>query len=288
MSKKNPEYDFKWCPGCGDFGVKRSIEMAVEKRNIQIEAPMENNVVVAGIGCSGNLVHLLDGKQPFGIHGLHGRTLPVAFGVKMGNPDLNVLIVSGDGDFLSIGGEHIAPQAQRNLDVTAVIMDNGVYGLTKGHSSPTTIFGEVTPSTPYGKIESALNPLDVYLSLGVNFIASGFSAKPRELADLIHQAMNYKGFSIVHEQSPCTTYNDNFEILIGNAKKEIATLVYDVSADYDSTDRQKAVELLSNGGIPLGVIYQNPDAQSLDQRFSEVSQKVRIRDLEGQVGAFAI
>ena len=136
MSKKNPEYDFKWCPGCGDFGVKRAIELGVERRNIEMEQPMEQTVVVAGIGCSGNLVHLLDGTQPFGIHGLHGRSLPVAFGVKMANPELNVLIVSGDGDFLSIGGEHIAPQAQRNLNVTAVIMDNGVYGLTKGQSSP--------------------------------------------------------------------------------------------------------------------------------------------------------
>ena len=99
MSKKNPEYDFKWCPGCGDFGVKRALEMGVEKRNIELEQPMVNTVVVAGIGCSGNLVHLLDGVQPFGIHGLHGRSLPVAFGVKMGQPDLNVIIVSGDGDF---------------------------------------------------------------------------------------------------------------------------------------------------------------------------------------------
>ena len=98
MSKKNPEYDFKWCPGCGDFGVKRALEWGMEKRNIELEQPMENTVVMAGIGCSGNTVHLLDGTQPFGIHGLHGRTLPMAFGIKMGRPDLNVVIVSGDGE----------------------------------------------------------------------------------------------------------------------------------------------------------------------------------------------
>ena len=182
MSKKNPEYDFKWCPGCGDFGVKRALEMGVEKRNIELEQPMVNTVVVAGIGCSGNLVHLLDGVQPFGIHGLHGRSLPVAFGVKMGQPDLNVIIVSGDGDFLSIGGEHIAPQAQRNLNVTAIIMDNGRIRADKG--SELTHHGSLGlshPPRPTVRWRTALNPLEMYLTLGVNFIASGFSSKVRGL-----------------------------------------------------------------------------------------------------------
>ena len=288
MTKKNPEYDFKWCPGCGDFGVKRAIEWAMEKRNIALEAPMQDTVVVAGIGCSGNLVHLLDGDQPFGIHGLHGRSLPVAFGVKGGNPDLNVIVVSGDGDFLSIGGEHIAPQAQRNLNVTAVVMDNGVYGLTKGQSSPTTIFGEITPSTPYGKIEQPLNPLEVYLSLGVNFVASGFSANPRKLADLINEAMSYDGFSIVHVQSPCTTYNDTFSALKGDVKKGISPVAWDVDDDYDPSDRQKAQQIIASGGIPLGVIYKNPDSVSLDARTREMAEKVKIGDLDQQLNAFSI
>ena len=123
MTDKNPEYDFKWCPGCGDFGVRRALEQAVASRLTDKEEPIENTVVVAGIGCSGNMVHLLEGPQPFGIHGLHGRALPIAFGTKMARPELNVVVVAGDGDFLSIGMEHIAPQAQRNLNVTAVIMD---------------------------------------------------------------------------------------------------------------------------------------------------------------------
>src|SRR5690242_15767569 len=154
MSKKNPEYDFKWCPGCGDFGVRRSIEVALAERVTKTGKPIETNVVVAGIGCSGNMVHMLEGPQPFGIHGIHGRSLPIAFGIKMGRPDLNVLVVAGDGDFLSIGAEHIGPQAQRNLNITCVIMDNGVYGLTKGQSSPTTELGVITSSTPYGKVEN--------------------------------------------------------------------------------------------------------------------------------------
>ena len=129
MSKKNPEYDFKWCPGCGDFGVRRALEMAMIDRLEESGQPAESNVVVAGIGCSGNLVHLLEGAQPYGFHGIHGRSLPIALGVKMARPELNVVVVAGDGDFLSIGAEHIGPQASRNLNICAVIMDNGVYGL---------------------------------------------------------------------------------------------------------------------------------------------------------------
>ena len=288
MSKKNPEYDFKWCPGCGDFGVKRALEMGVEKRNIEMEMPMENTVVVAGIGCSGNLVHLLDGVQPFGIHGLHGRSLPVAFGVKMGNPDLNVVVISGDGDFLSIGGEHIAPQAQRNLNVTVVIMDNGVYGLTKGQSSPTTDLGVITPTTPFGKLENALNPLELYITLGVSFVASGFSSKIRDLANLITQGMKHPGFSIVHVQSPCTTYNDNYDQLKGNVKKGIEPIVWDIPEDHDATDRQAAYNLLQQEGLPLGILYQNDESVSLDQRADVMREKAPQRNADHQLAAFRI
>ena len=273
MSAKNPEYDFKWCPGCGDFGVRRSLEFAVSERMQRTELPMENNVVVAGIGCSGNLVHLLEGPQPYGFHGVHGRTLPVAMGIKMARPELNVIIVAGDGDFLSIGMEHLAPQAARNLDVCAVIMDNGVYGLTKGQSSPTTELGQTTSSTPYGKIEESLNPLELYFTLGVSFIASGFSSQPKALAELITEGMNHNGFAIVHVQSPCTTYNDTYEVIKGNAKKGIEPTLWDVPEDHDPSERRAAYELIQAGGLPVGVLYQDTSRQSLDQRLHQVQQK---------------
>ena len=116
MTSKNPEYDFKWCPGCGDFGVRRALETAISRRTVEMEIAPENNVIIAGIGCSGNMVHLLEGDQPYGFHGIHGRSLPIAMGAKMGNTDLNVVVVAGDGDFLGIGLEHISPQAARNLN----------------------------------------------------------------------------------------------------------------------------------------------------------------------------
>ena len=287
MSDKNPEYDFKWCPGCGDFGVRRALEQAVERRLIETEEPIENNVVVAGIGCSGNMVHLLEGPQPYGIHGLHGRTLPVAMGVKVGRPDLNVVIVAGDGDFLSIGMEHIAPQAQRNLNVCAVIMDNAVYGLTKGQSSPTAEEGLVTSSTPYGKPEDGLNALRLYLSVGVSHVASAMSSKIKDLADMIYNAMEYPGFSVVHVQSPCTFYNNTYEQLKGNAKKGIEPLAWDIAEEHDPSDIQAAHNIVNRGGVPVGLLYQAEDRTTFHERMEAMYAKVESKSAQELVDSYA-
>ncbi|MBT98713.1 MAG: 2-oxoacid ferredoxin oxidoreductase [Dehalococcoidia bacterium] len=286
MSKKNPEYDFKWCPGCGDFGVRRAIEFAMIGRLEETGQPMANNVVVAGIGCSGNLVHLLEGEQPYGIHGIHGRSLPIALGVKMAKPTLNVVVVAGDGDFLSIGGEHIAPQAARNLNVCAVVMDNGVYGLTKGQSSPTTLQGKITSSTPFGKLETKTNPLELYLTLGVSFIASGFSGQPRPLSKLIQQGMEHPGFSIIHVQSPCTTYNDTFIELKGDLANGIQPGLWDIPEEHDTTDRAAAHELLQQGGVPVGVLYNDTSRVSLDEAVVGTWEKAQPKTVEQLLGAF--
>ena len=286
MSKKNPEYDFKWCPGCGDFGVRRSLGLAMIDHLEESGQPMENNVVVAGIGCSGNLVHLLEGSQPYGFHGIHGRSLPIALGVKMARPELNVVVVAGDGDFLSIGAEHIGPQASRNLNICAVIMDNGVYGLTKGQSSPTTKQGEITSSTPYGKMETQQNPLELYLTLGVSFIASGFSGQPRPLASLIKQGMDHPGFAIVHVQSPCTTYNDTFEELKGDPKKGIEPALWAIPDEHDAADRNSAYGLLQQGGVPVGVVYKDDVRPSLDQQLEQTWEKARTKTTEELMKAF--
>lgn len=279
MSAKNPEYDFLWCPGCGDFGVRRALEWALQSRSEKYETPMSNNVLVAGIGCSGNLVHLFEGDQPFGIHGIHGRTLPIAFGVKMGRPELNIVVVAGDGDFLSIGAEHIAPAALRNVDITCVIMDNGVYGLTKGQSSPTSHFGAHTTSTPYGKIEASVKPFERYLAYGVSFIASHYSSRPRDLAKLIERAMEHRGFSIVHVQSPCTTYNDTYDLLKGDRKLGIPPLVYQIPEDHNPADWDQAICAARGDGIPLGVIYEI-DAPTLEDRQEALRQRVGSKSVE--------
>ena len=287
MSAKNPEYDFKWCPGCGDFGVRRAIDGALKQHLIETERPIEETVVVAGIGCSGNMLHLMEGPQPYGIHGIHGRSLPIAMGVKMASPELNVVVVAGDGDFLSIGMEHIAPQAARNLDVTAIVMDNAVYGLTKGQSSPTTKLDEITSSTPYGKPEEALNPLKLYLTLGVTYVGSALSSKVKDLTNMIGNAMNHKGFSVVHVQSPCTTYNNTYEELKGNPKKGIAPLAWDIPDDHDPADIDSAFSVTNQGGVPLGVIYQD-ERPSLDQRIAAKSEKMKPRDVGRMIDSYAI
>jgi len=288
MTTKNPEYDFTWCPGCGDFGVRRALEFAMVDRNIKTEMPMTSNVVVAGIGCSGNLVHLLEGEQPYGFHGIHGRSLPIAFGVKMGRPDLNVVVVAGDGDFLSIGMEHIAPQAARNVNVCAVIMDNGVYGLTKGQASPTTVPETVTNSTPFGKLETSVNPLDLYLTLGVTYIASGFSSKPKDLSKLILDGMEHPGFSIVHVASPCTTYNDTYQELKGNKKLGIAPTAWPIPDGHDPSDKNAARSIIAEGGVPLGVVYRDTERPSLDMRMDAIRARGSQQDVATLLAAYDI
>jgi 2-oxoglutarate ferredoxin oxidoreductase subunit beta len=290
MTKRNPEYDFKWCPGCGDFGVVRAIELTLADRMQRLGEPIEKTAIVAGIGCSGNLVHLQEGPQPFGIHGIHGRTLPIAWGLKSSRPDINVIVVAGDGDFLSIGAEHIGPQAKRNVDVTAVVMDNGIYGLTKGQASPTTHLNVVTTTTPYGKLDDPLNPLEVYLGLGVSMVVSAVSSRPKDLAQLIGQAIDYPGFSIVHVQSPCVTYNDTYEALKGNEKKGIEPAAYQLPDGYDPTDVNAALAHARSGRIPLGVLYQRADSVPMHKRLESAmaSHNARERSVDQMLASFAI
>ncbi len=288
MSDKNPEYDFKWCPGCGDFGVRRALEQAVARRIIEREEPVEQNVVVAGIGCSGNMVHLLEGAQPYGIHGLHGRTLPIALGVKMGRPELNVVVVAGDGDFLSIGMEHIAPQAQRNLNVCAVIMDNAVYGLTKGQSSPTAAEGMVTSSTPYGKPDSGIDALNFYLAIGTSFVASGISTKIKDLADLIYEGMEHPGFSIVHVQSPCTVFNNTYGQLKGNKRKGIAPLAWSIDDGHDTSDMRAARGVVERGGVPLGILYKDASQFSFEDRMAGILSKATPKTAKELVDSYSV
>ncbi|MCY4583840.1 MAG: thiamine pyrophosphate-dependent enzyme, partial [Chloroflexi bacterium] len=181
-----------------------------------------------------------------------------------------------------------APQAARNLNICAVIMDNGVYGLTKGQSSPTTVEDTVTSSTPYGKLESTLNPLDLYLTLGVTYIASGYSTKPRDLAGLIKRGMEHDGFSIVHVNSPCTTYNDTYALLKGNKAKGIDPLAWEIPNDHDSGSKAAARDIIEQGGVPLGVVYQDPSRPSLDQRLAGVRERVTARTPEALLNTFAV
>lgn len=197
--------DFKgkdpiWCPGCGDFGVLTALQKAAA--NLILDP--SRTVLATGIGCSGNITAYF---RTYGIHGIHGRVLPLATGVKVGNPDLTVIAAGGDGDGFGIGLGHFLHAARRNVDITYVVMDNQVYGLTKGQTSPTTPLDMSTKASPLGPLAAPLNPLALALSAGATFVAQGYSANQKELVELIERGIRHKGFAFINVQSPCVTYN---------------------------------------------------------------------------------
>lgn len=189
-----------WCPGCGDFGVLNSLQTACAT----LEIDPKDLVVVSGIGCSSNLPGFI---HSYGMHTLHGRGVAVAQGVKLGNHNLTVVAAGGDGDGYGIGVGHFIHAMRRNLDMTYIVMNNQIYGLTTGQTSPTTAKAQKTKSTPGGNLENALNPLGLALMAGASFVGRGFSGDANGLADIMTQAIAHKGFSLVDVLSPCVTYN---------------------------------------------------------------------------------
>jgi 2-oxoglutarate ferredoxin oxidoreductase subunit beta len=190
-----------WCAGCGHFAVLSAITKALA----HLSLPPEQVALVSGIGCSSRLPAY---THVYGFHGIHGRALPIASGLKVARPDLTVLVTGGDGDGFSIGGNHFMHACRRNLDLTYIVMDNEVYGMTKGQASPTTAPDwEQSSLTPHGTGLPSFNPAAIALASGAGFIARGFSGDPTSLTDLLIQGIQYPGFSFIHVLSPCITYH---------------------------------------------------------------------------------
>jgi 2-oxoglutarate ferredoxin oxidoreductase subunit beta len=211
----------------------------------------EDVVCVAGIGCSSRFPFFVNA---YGFHGVHGRAMPIATGVKTANPKLTVLALGGDGDGFAIGGGHFIHAARRNLDITYVIMDNAVYGLTKGQTSPTASLGYVSKSTPKGSLDQPLNPLTLAITCGATFVARAFSGKPKEMADLIVQGIEHRGFALIDAYSPCPTFNkiNTFQFY----RDEVATL----PAGYDPTDLSEAFKYASVADpLYTGLLYHRTD-----------------------------
>ena len=190
-----------WCPGCGDFGIVNSIQMALA----EMEIPRHQTAIFSGIGCSGKTSHFIN---VFGVHTLHGRVLTFAQGAKISNPNLEIIAVGGDGDGLGIGAGHFVAAGRRNVDMTYIIFDNAVYGLTKGQASPTLKLGEKTKSLPTPNTNYNVNPIGLAIASGFTFAARGYSYDVRQLKDLIIAAVNHKGLAFVDVLQPCPTYND--------------------------------------------------------------------------------
>ncbi len=236
-----------WCPGCGDFSVQAAIQRAAA--NVGLEP--EQLAVVSGIGCSGRISGYI---HAYGFHGTHGRALPIAQGLKMANRELTVIASGGDGDGFAIGMGHTIHAIRRNIDITYIVMDNQIYGLTKGQTSPRSAEGFKTKSTPEGSIESPLAPLEMALAAGATFVAQAFSGNLKQLTALIEAGIKHKGFSLINVFSPCVTFNkiNTYDWF----KENIVDL--DEIPDYDPSNRVLAMtKLMETNGMLTGLIYQD-------------------------------
>src|SRR6185503_14180446 len=246
--------DPDWCPGCGDFGVLAALQKAL----VDLQIRPYNVVTISGIGCSSNFPGFI---ETYGMHTLHGRSLAVATGMKMANHGMTVLVTGGDGDGFGIGGNHFMHTMRRNVDLTYIVMDNQIYGLTTGQTSPTSRLGMKTKSMPFGSVEAPINPISLALSAGATFVARGFSAEQKHLTELLKQAIQHKGFSFLDVFSPCVTYNhDNtFQWFKPRVKK------LEENPSYDSSDWLMAMEKSLEWGdeIPIGKFFERTDVPTL-------------------------
>jgi 2-oxoglutarate ferredoxin oxidoreductase subunit beta len=238
-----------WCPGCGDFGVVQALYRALAA----VGRPPHEIAFVSGIGCSSRIPGY---TTAYGFNSVHGRALPIAQGIKIANPELLVLVAGGDGDGFSIGGGHLPHAVRRNVDLTYVVMDNQIYGLTKGQLSPTSHVGLKTVTSGYGSLEQPVNPLLYVLAYGAGFVAQGTPADMAGLSAVIEEAIRYPGFAFVNVQSPCVTFGeDDWQLKQHKAQmKALAQL------GHDPADRLRAMDLAQAYGRELytGVLYRNP------------------------------
>ena len=203
LSKKDFEsdQDTRWCPGCGDYSVLAQTQRIMPELGI----PRENIVFISGIGCSSRFPYYMN---TYGFHTIHGRAPTIASGVKMANPDLSVWVITGDGDALSIGGNHFIHSMRRNFDVNVLLFNNRIYGLTKGQYSPTSEQGKVTKSTPLGSLETPFNPISLALASGSTFVARALDRDPEHLRMIIKSAFEHKGTSFIEIYQNCNIFND--------------------------------------------------------------------------------
>ncbi|MEM0156260.1 MAG: thiamine pyrophosphate-dependent enzyme [Thermoplasmataceae archaeon] len=236
-----------WCPGCGNFAQLSAISGALVELGIE----PKDTVIASGIGCSSNLPEFIN---TYGFHGLHGRLLPVAEAIKWANSKLTVIGYGGDGDGFFEGTQHFFHAAKRNVDITYIVSDNQIFGLTTGQASPTSEIGMVTKTTPNGNIEKPLNPIDFALTAGATFVARGFSGDAKHLKEIIKAGIQHKGFSFIDVFSPCVTFNKI------NTYDFFRKRVYHLEGN-DRKDLMQAHRIAQELGdrIPIGILYENSE-----------------------------
>jgi 2-oxoglutarate ferredoxin oxidoreductase subunit beta len=243
-----------WCPGCGNFGILSAVKGAL----IELGLEREQVVLVSGIGCHGKMVNYVNVN---GFHGIHGRVLPTATGIKLANPELTVIGFAGDADQYDEGWDHFSHAVRRNIDITLIVHDNQILGLTTGQTTATSLQGFKTKSTPFGSVVPPLNPIAHALVSNGTFVARGFAGDPKHLQSLIVEAVRHKGFSYLDVFQPCVTFN------YMNTYQWFRERVYKLEeTGHDSTDRWKALEKSFEFGdrIPIGIFYREEKPTYLD------------------------
>jgi 2-oxoglutarate ferredoxin oxidoreductase subunit beta len=251
-----------WCAGCGDFGALTGVYRAMA----ELQWEPWNSVVVSGIGCSSRMPGYV---ATYGFNGIHGRALTLATGIKAARPELHVVAVGGDGDGLAIGGNHLLHSARRNLDVTYLLMDNEIYGLTKGQVAPTTPQGDKTKSTYYGNPEPSFDPCELAVSFGATWVGRAFSGDVKGTVDLIVKAMKHHGFAFLNVMSPCVTWrgDDQFKTFKAKARP--------IPADHDPSSRAEALKYTREKDImSLGVLYE-VHLPSLTDRLGDLKKRAK-------------
>ncbi len=276
LTAKDFKSDLKpiWCPGCGDFGVVQAMYRALAA----IGRPPHEIAFVSGIGCSSRIPGY---TTAYGFNSVHGRALPIAQGIKLARPQLLVLAAGGDGDGFSIGGGHVPHAIRRNMDITYVVMDNQIYGLTKGQLSPTSPRGLQTVTSVGGSLEQPINPLLYVLAYGAGFVAQGTPADMAGLTAVIEEAIRYPGFAFVNVQSPCVTYGQENQQIKAH-REQMKTLA---SLGHDPTNMADALARAQHYGSELytGVFYKNPqppqtfEAQARERQ-TQLGPSARPRD----------
>ena len=254
-----------WCPGCGDFGTMNGMMKALA----QTGTHPDETFIVAGIGCSGKIGSYM---HAYALHGVHGRALPVGTGVKLANPELEVMVAGGDGDGFSIGAGHFVHAVRRNLDITYIVMDNRIYGLTKGQASPTSRADFETATTPDGPQQPPVNPLALALAAGGTFIAQTFATDAKRHAEIVQAAIEHDGFGFVNVFSPCVTFNDvdTYEYFRGN-------LVDVADQGHDPTDYDAATSVIMDREQEYqGILWQDEGSVSYHRQHGVTAPMVDI------------
>jgi len=247
--------DPDWCPGCGDFGVLTALKQALVELNLHPHKVM----TISGIGCSSNLPGYV---STYGMHTLHGRALAVATGAQLANHELKIIVTGGDGDGYGIGGNHFIHSMRRNVDLTYIVMNNQIYGLTTGQISPTSTKGMKTKSTPIGSVENPIFPVSLAIAAGATYVARGYTGQVKHLVDLIKGGIQHKGFALIDAFSPCVTFNlDNTHEFFKHRTKKLEDM------GHDPTDFAAAIQKSYEWGdeIPIGLFWKREDLPSLDQ-----------------------